>query len=82
MPVRVMGYDYASYEWGVRRQKEQTQRDGIQVSYGKELADGQCVAPVITLVLYFGMEPWSGPRTLLGMVGRRKSSDRSSRITA
>ena len=49
MPLRVIGYDGQSY----RSQLLDRKKDESRQRY-----------PVITLVLYFGMEHWKGPRSL------------------
>ena len=62
MPVRTMGYDYASYEEQIRTLQNQNQADG-HPAYAKGLHDGQKLAPVVTTVLSFG-HGWEGPRSL------------------
>ena len=47
MPLRVMGYDGASYRTQILKEHEQEEK-----------------YPVISIVLYFGMERWKAPRTL------------------
>ena len=63
-PVRVMGYDYASYERTVRQLKAKNKLENNEADYALELHPGQLLHPVITLVLYFGLKPWDGPRSL------------------
>ncbi len=54
MPFRVIGYDGASYkEQAVRRAAARRHKEPVPPFY-----------PVLTLVLYFGPERWSGPKTL------------------
>ncbi len=54
MPFRVIGYDGASYkEQIVRRRAARKNKEPVPPFY-----------PVLTLVLYFGSEHWSGPKTL------------------
>ena len=54
MPLRLFGYDGANYRQQVsQRESEARQKKPLTPYY-----------PVITLVLYYGLEPWSGPKTL------------------
>ena len=68
MPVRVMGYDFGSYDRNIRKEKMKNKEQGREADYTAELWPGQKLCPVVTLVLYFGTEPWSGPTTLHGML--------------
>ena len=72
MPVRVMGYDYSSYEYSVRKLKEKNKKVGHEADYAEEIWPGQTIPPVVTLVLYFGEEPWDGPRDLYDLVEIRE----------
>ena len=47
MPLRVIGYDGASYKTQILKEHEQEEK-----------------YPVISIVLYFGMEHWKGPKSL------------------
>lgn len=64
MPVRVMGYDFASYDREISRLKGENRSAGREADYAMELHQEQKLMPVLTLVLYFGMKPWTGPRSL------------------
>lgn len=66
MPVRSMGYDYASYEEQIRQLQAQNRADH-NPAYTAELHDYQKLAPVVTSVLSFG-KGWSGPRSLHEML--------------
>lgn len=68
MPVRVMGYDYAMYEKNGRDIKDSNKAGGHEADYAEEIWPGQKLMPVITLVLYFGTEPWDGPVSLYDLV--------------
>ncbi len=70
MPMRVMGYDYATYK---------KQYQGLAAGYQKgpggksseflsKMKKGDKLIPVITAVLYYGEEPWDGATTLHGML--------------
>ena len=68
MPVRCMGYDYATYDRIVKKKKEKNKQKKIKVEYTRELLAGQTLCPVVTLVLYFGTEKWDAPKTLWDLV--------------
>ena len=68
MPVRIMGYDFSAYDRNIRKRKEQNKAEGRPADYTAELWPDQLLYPVITLVLYFGSEPWTGPKSLHGML--------------
>jgi len=66
MPERIMGYDYAAYEFQVREfMKENKEKE--KSAYTKRIHDDQKLAPVVTAVLYWGNE-WNGPLTLHDML--------------
>lgn len=58
MVVRVMGYDFASYDKQIRDIMEKNKAQGRH-AYTKRIHDGQKLVPVITLVLYYSQEEWS-----------------------
>ena len=60
MPVRTMGYDFVSYQRQIDKIKGENGKRGKQ-AFSKEIHSDQKLYPVITLVLYFGMEPWKTP---------------------
>lgn len=64
MPVRSMGYDYATYEKAVRDLKAENDANGIKVPFAEEIRADQKLYPVVTVVLYFGTKRWDGPQTL------------------
>lgn len=63
MPVRNMGYSYSGYSEQIRGIKKKNARRGMRF-YTKEIGDNQKLAPVICLILYYGTEEWTGPKTL------------------
>lgn len=71
MPVRVLGYDYQRYDRQYRaiRKNHKQRKDLVQKD---ELLSGctgrDGLEPVITLILYYGEKPWSGPRCLKDML--------------
>lgn len=76
MPVRVMGYDYAMYEKNGRDIKDANKADGCEADYAEEIWPWQKLMPVITLVLYFGTEPWDGPVSLYDLMNVPKGLKR------
>lgn len=68
MPVRSMGYDYASYEKCIREMKAQNQAEEHEPQFAQEIWPEQKIYPAVTLVLYFGTTPWTGPTTLHEMM--------------
>ena len=70
MPMRVMGYDYASY-------KKQYESNAKTCKDKKGLTEDEFLSkirktdkfiPVITIVIYYGEEPWDGAKTLHEML--------------
>ena len=68
MPMRVMGYDFAMYRHEVKELIAENERNGTNVEYGQVIPDGQKIAPVISVVMYYGKGKWTGPRTLYDML--------------
>ncbi|MCI8578427.1 MAG: Rpn family recombination-promoting nuclease/putative transposase [Lachnospiraceae bacterium] len=68
MPIRVMSYDFSSYDRDILRKKAENKAAGHEADYAAELWPEQKLCPVVTLVLYFGAEPWSGPTSLVDML--------------
>ena len=73
MPLRVLNGDSVGYDaqWRrirtVHRQRKDLQGKEYLSGFGKE----DRLAPILTLVVYFGQEPWDGPRTLKEMLDLR-----------
>ena len=63
MPVRSMGYNYAGYQKQVQDLMAQNAREG-KPAYTKVLHDDQKLLPIVTVVLYFGKEPWERPLSI------------------
>ena len=71
MPVRTMGYDFLGYDRQVKRierrhRKHKDLRGNAEFLSGYTSAD--LLSPVVTTVLYYGDEPWNGPRCLKDMM--------------
>lgn len=60
MPLRVLAYDGASY----RSQLLNTKEERLKKKIPKE------IYPVVSLVLYFGKEPWNQPKTLKEVIAK------------
>ncbi len=66
MPMRVMEYDLKKYIWQVQRIDEE--RGGNGSPFTSRLKRGELLVPVITVVVYFGVDPWDGPMCLHDML--------------
>ena len=63
MPVRDMGYLYSNYSEQIREvQRKDGKKKEFPVTEG--IDRDQKLIPVISLVLYYGQEPWNGPEKL------------------
>ena len=67
MPQRVMGYDYSSYEEQIKEIMDRNRKEN-RPAVTKRIHDDQKLAPVITLVLYYGSKEWERPRSLHDML--------------
>ncbi|MBQ8856519.1 MAG: Rpn family recombination-promoting nuclease/putative transposase [Lachnospiraceae bacterium] len=72
MPVRNMLYDSLSYTEQIRRLHEMSQaepkRNLTRAEFLSRFRKDDKLCPVITLVLYYGEEPWDGSVDLYGML--------------
>lgn len=71
MPVRAMGYDFLGYDRQVKKisrhhRKQKDLHGGAEFLSGFSMSD--LLAPTVTAILYFGDEPWNGPRSLKDMM--------------
>ena len=70
MPVRNMLYDSLSYTEQIRQLWNQHEGKEIKLTqeeYLSRFRKGDKIYPIITLVWYYGLEPWDGSRDLYGM---------------
>ena len=67
MPERVMGYDYAAYEEQIKALADRNNQDN-KPAIVKRIHGDQKLAPVITLVLYYGKDEWVTPKSLHDML--------------
>ena len=74
MPLRVLNYESAGYEsqWRQIRDSHQKKGDLSSAEYLSGFRKEDRLAPILTLVVYFGQEPWDGPRTLKEMLDLRE----------
>ena len=70
MPMRVMGYDYGTYKKQYdRNAKKYHTKDGMtDDEYLSRMKQTDRFIPVITVVVYYGDNPWDGATTLHGML--------------
>lgn len=70
MPMRVMGYDYGTYkkQYDSNAKKYQTKDGMTDDEYLSRMKQTDRFTPVITIVVYYGDNPWDGATTLHGML--------------
>lgn len=70
MPMRVMGYDYGTYkkQYDSNAKKYQTKDGMTDDEYLSRMKQTDRFTPVITVVVYYGDNPWDGATTLHGML--------------
>lgn len=71
MPVRNMLYDGLSYTEQIKKLKEQHRKNKSEKMTDSEFLSGFCksdkIYPVITIVFYYGKEPWDAGKSLYEM---------------
>ncbi len=74
MPLRAMTYDVLGYideAKAIERQRRTQRKEGIQETSNEFLSGfgkDDKLTPIITIVLYYGEEPWDGPRSFHEML--------------
>lgn len=70
MPVRVMSGDSANYhnQWRKIAKKHKKNKDLKGMEFLSGFAKEDKLTPLSTIVVYFGNEPWNGPRCLKDML--------------
>lgn len=70
MPMRVMGYDYVAYkkQYDSNSKKYQNSKGMAEDEYMSKMKRTDKFIPVITIVVYYGEEPWDGATSLHGML--------------
>lgn len=70
MPVRIMLEDAAGYDEQVRQiQKRNKKRKGLKgAEFLGKFTRSDRISPVVSIVIYYGQEPWDGPKELYQMM--------------
>ncbi len=70
MPVRVMSGDAAMYhaQWRTTANMHHKEHDLKGAEFLSGFSKNDTLTPVSTIILYFGQEPWNGPRCLKDML--------------
>lgn len=70
-PLRNMSYDVGAYEKQAAKIRKEVRKNGHDLSKGEYLygfRKDSKLYPVVTFILYSGVEPWDGPKTLHEML--------------
>ncbi len=67
MPIRDMGYIYAGYLNQIQNIKRENKRKKRKY-YTKEIGTNQKLTPMISMVLYYGTDEWTGPTSVYDML--------------
>ena len=67
MPERIMGYEYAAYEEQIKALMAENKKKNIS-AVTRRLHAHQKLAPVVTVVMNWSEEEWTGPRCLHDML--------------
>lgn len=78
MPMRVMGYDYASYKLQYDgNAKRHAAAGGLEEDeYLSKMKKTDKFSPVVTVVIYYGEKPWDGAVSLHGMLNVPRELER------
>ena len=71
MPVRAMGYDFLGYDMQLKKlRKRHALKKDLRgnAAFLSGIIPEEKLEPTITIVLYYGSEPWTGPRCLHDML--------------
>lgn len=70
MPMRIMGYDYASYklQYDSNAKKYAGSNELEEDEYLSKMKKTDKFSPVITVLIYYGEKPWDGAVSLHGML--------------
>lgn len=68
MPVRCMELDALSYSFQCRKISEKAKEDKKLQKYADGVPRGTKIVPTVTLVFYYGDEPWDGPLSVYDML--------------
>ncbi len=70
MPIRVMNWESANYhrQWRMLKKRHREKGDLVGAEFLSGYAKDDKIVPAITIVVYFGREPWDGPTCLTEMM--------------
>lgn len=71
MPIRMLLYDAVQYEEQLREKQKENKKTGslkTPAEYISGIHKGEKFLPVVSVVFYYGEEPWDGPLTLEEMI--------------
>ena len=70
MPIRMMNLEAAGYhtQWRQTAGAHKARKDLAGAEYLSGFAKGERLKPFLPIVLYFGKEPWDGPKCLKDMI--------------
>ena len=75
MPVRIFNYDSAQYkeQWDEIKKRHRIRKDLQGAEFLSGFSKKDRLVPVITVVVYFGKEPWDGARDLFDLFQKYNS---------
>jgi hypothetical protein len=84
MPVRVMNEDASDYynQWKKIQKIHREKRDLQSAEFLSGFSRTDKLIPVLSIVIYFGKEPWDGPRTLRDMLDFSDCPDNIQKMIA
>ena len=86
MPIRVMNLEACGYHEQWRQKDNENRKAGRNKMTESEFLSGvtskQRFTPMITLVLYFGKEPWNGPKCLWELLDLEGYSEQEKKLVA
>ena len=70
MPIRIMNIEAANYhrQWRKRAKQHRQDKDLRGAAFLSGFSKEDKLVPTITIVVYFGKEPWDGPRSIKEMM--------------
>ena len=73
MPVRVMVEDALSYDRQMKKIQKQNQENGVlnKKDYISSLTDTDVLTPVVTIVIYYGEEPWDNGKDIYDILDHK-----------
>ena len=73
MPVRVMVEDALSYDRQMKKLQKQNREKGVlnKKDYISSLTDTDVLTPVVTIVIYYGEEPWNNSKDIYDILAHK-----------